>query len=154
MARQVNFILNNQMVKVAVEEKELLVDTLRNQLGLTGTKKSCGTGDCGSCTVLIDGRAVRSCITLTCMVEGKEVLTIEGLARGEELHPIQESFIEEGAVQCGYCTPGMILTTKALLDRNHNPSDDEIKEAFSGNFCRCTGYAKIIKAVKVAATKG
>lgn len=147
----ITFTLNDKTVSVAVDAKEVLVDTLRERFGLTGTKKACGTGDCGACTVLIDGKAVRSCILLTAMVAGKKVLTIEGLGDEEHIHPIQRAFVDVGAVQCGYCTPGMILTAKALLDKNPKPSADEIKEAISGNLCRCTGYTKIVKAIEQAA---
>jgi aerobic-type carbon monoxide dehydrogenase small subunit (CoxS/CutS family) len=147
----ITFTLNDKKVSVAIDAKELLVDTLRESFGLTGTKKACGTGDCGACTVIIDGNAVRSCILLTATVAGKNVLTIEGLGDEEHLHPIQQAFINVGAVQCGYCTPGMILTAKALLDENPKPSADEIKEAISGNLCRCTGYTKIVKAIETAA---
>ena len=148
MAKMIKCILNNKNVELLIDEKELLVDTIRNRLGLTGTKKACGTGDWGSCTVLIEGRAIRSCLTLTCMVEGKDVVTIEGMENEKNLHPIQQAFIDKGAVQCGYCTPGMVLTTKALLDKNPNPDDDQIKTALSANFCRCTGYTKIYEAGK------
>ncbi|MDR3562075.1 MAG: (2Fe-2S)-binding protein [Negativicutes bacterium] len=153
MAYAINFTLNNKPVNMEVETKEILVDTLRERLGLTGTKKACGTGDCGACTVLLNGRAVRSCTLLTAMVDGKEVLTIEGLGNEENVHPIQQAFVDEGAIQCGYCTPGMILATKALLDRIPNPTTEEIKEALSGNLCRCTGYEKIIRAVEISARK-
>jgi carbon-monoxide dehydrogenase small subunit len=147
----ITFTLNDKKVSVAVDAKELLIDTLRESFGLTGTKKACGTGDCGACTVIIDGKAVRSCILLTAMIAGKKVLTIEGLGDEEHIHPIQQSFVDAGAVQCGYCTPGMILTAKALLDENPKPSAEEIKEAISGNLCRCTGYTKIVKAIEKAA---
>ena len=151
MAYAISFTLNGKAVKLEVEAKEILVDTLRERLGLTGTKKSCGTGDCGACTVLLNGRAVRSCTMLTGMVDGKEVLTIEGLGSANKVHPIQQAFVDEGAIQCGYCIPGMILATKALLDKNQNPTTEEIREALSGNLCRCTGYEKIIRAVERAA---
>ena len=151
MAYTISFTLNGKAVKLEVEAKEILVDTLRERLGLTGTKKSCGTGDCGACTVLLNGRAVRSCTMLTAMIDGKEVLTIEGLGGADKVHPIQQAFVDEGAIQCGYCIPGMILATKALLDKNQNPTTDEIREALSGNLCRCTGYEKIIRAVERAA---
>jgi carbon-monoxide dehydrogenase small subunit len=144
----ITFTLNEKTVSVAVDAKEILIDTLRESFGLTGTKKACGTGDCGACTVLIDGKAVRSCILLTPMVAGKKVLTIEGLGDEEHIHPIQQAFVDAGAVQCGYCMPGMILTAKALLDKNPKPSADEIKEAISGNLCRCTGYTKIVRAIE------
>jgi aerobic-type carbon monoxide dehydrogenase small subunit (CoxS/CutS family) len=153
MAYAISFTLNSQPVNIEVDAKEILVDTLRERLGLTGTKKSCGTGDCGACTVLLNGRAVRSCTLLTAMVDGKEVLTIEGLGNEENVHPIQQAFVDEGAIQCGYCTPGMILASKALLDRIPNPTTEEIKEALSGNLCRCTGYEKIIRAVETSARK-
>jgi len=147
----ITFTLNDKTVSVAVDAKEILIDTLRESFGLTGTKKACGTGDCGACTVLIDGKAVRSCILLTAMVANKKVLTIEGLGDEEHIHPIQQAFVDAGAVQCGYCTPGMILTAKALLDENPKPSAEEIKEAISGNLCRCTGYTKIVKAIEQTA---
>lgn len=151
MSVTVNFILNDKQASVTVEAEDILVDTLREKFGLTGTKKACGTGDCGACTVIVNGEAVRSCILLTAMVAGKSVLTIEGLGDANNIHPIQQAFIDEGAVQCGFCTPGMILATKALLDKKAQPTKDEIREALSGNLCRCTGYTKIIKAVQTAA---
>jgi carbon-monoxide dehydrogenase small subunit len=151
MAVGIKFILNDKPIELQVDATEILVDTLRERLGLTGTKKACGTGDCGACTVLVDGDAVRSCILLTASVNGKKVLTIEGLGTVENPHPIQQAFVDAGAVQCGYCTPGMVLTAKALLDKNPNPTSEQIKEAIAGNLCRCTGYTKIIKAVKAAA---
>lgn len=153
MAYAISFTLNSKTVNIEVDAKEILVDTLRERLGLTGTKKSCGTGDCGACTVLLNGRAVRSCTLLTATVDGKEVLTIEGLGNEENVHPIQQAFVDEGAIQCGYCTPGMILATKALLDRIPKPTTEEIKEALSGNLCRCTGYEKIIRAVETSARR-
>lgn len=151
MAVKIGFTLNNKPLELVVEADEILVDTLRQRLGLTGTKKACGTGDCGACTVLVNGEAVRSCILLTASIDGKNVLTIEGVGDAEHIHPIQQAFVDEGAVQCGYCTPGMILATKALLDKNPNPTVEEIKEAISGNLCRCTGYTKIIKAIQTSA---
>ncbi len=151
MAKKIQFILNGNTVEVMVGETELLVDVLRDKFRLTGTKKACGTGDCGACTVLLNKEAVRSCIILAPMVDGKEVLTIEGLGDEKNVHPIQQAFVDAGAVQCGYCTPAMILTAKAVLDINHDPSDEEIKTALSGNLCRCTGYSKIFQAVKNAA---
>ncbi len=147
----ITFTLNDETVSVAIDAKELLIDTLRETFGLTGTKKACGTGDCGACTVIINGKAVRSCILLTATVAGKKVLTIEGLGDEEHLHPIQQAFIEAGAIQCGYCTPGMVLSAKALLDKNPKPTEDDIKDAISGNLCRCTGYTKILKAIETAA---
>lgn len=149
----VNFKLNGKEVCCDVDGKEILVDTLRGHFGLTGTKKACGTGDCGACTVLINDLAVRSCTYLTCMVEGKEVITIEGIGTKDNLHPIQQAFIEVGAVQCGFCTPGMVLATYALLKVNPQPTADDAKVALSGNLCRCTGYEKIIEAVLLAAKR-
>ena len=153
MAVTVRFILNNKPIQVEVEATEILVDTLRNRLGLTGTKKACGTGDCGACTVLINGEAVRSCILLTATAEGKQVITIEGLGDPDHPHAIQKAFSDAGAVQCGYCIPGMVMTSKGLLDKKPNPTLDEIKEALSGNLCRCTGYRKIYEAVQLAAER-
>lgn len=153
MAFTISFTLNNRPVTVAVEAKEILADTLREKFALTGTKKACGTGDCGACTVLVNGEAVRSCILLTATMAGKNVLTIEGLGDAANVHPIQQAFVDEGAVQCGFCTPGMILTAKALLDKKPQPTAEEIREALSGNLCRCTGYTKIIKAVQTAAKR-
>ena len=145
--------INGRERNLAVEATELLVDTLRLRLGLTGTKKACGTGDCGACTVIVDGEAVRSCILLTASMHGKSITTIEGLGDVSHLHPIQQAFIDAGAVQCGYCTPGMILTAKALLDRQPHPTPEQIREANSGNLCRCTGYVKIEAAIRMAAER-
>ena len=150
---QVNFRLNNQAVSCDVDEKEVLVDTIRNYFGLTGTKKACGTGDCGACTVLFDGTAVRSCILLTAMAEGHEITTIEGIGTSDNLHPVQQAFIDAGAVQCGYCIPGMVLAGIALVNVNSNPSEEEIRRALSGNLCRCSGYEKIIQAVQLAVVR-
>ncbi|MBR5741422.1 MAG: (2Fe-2S)-binding protein, partial [Firmicutes bacterium] len=132
----VNFKLNGKNVKCDVDGKTLLVDTIRETFGLTGTKKACGTGDCGACTILLNGKAIRSCTYLTAMVDGKEVTTIEGIEGPDGLHPVQQAFIDAGAVQCGYCIPGMVLTSIALLNENPNPTDDEIRYALSGNLCR------------------
>ena len=145
--------INGRERNLAVEATELLVDTLRLRLGLTGTKKACGTGDCGACTVIVDGEAVRSCILLTASMHGKSITTIEGLGDVSHLHPIQQAFIDAGVVQCGYCTPGMILTAKALLDRQPHPTPEQIREAISGNLCRCTGYVKIEAAIRMAAER-
>ena len=145
--------INGRERNLAGEATELLVDTLRLRLGLTGTKKACGTGDCGACTVIVDGEAVRSCILLTASMHGKSITTIEGLGDVSHLHPIQQAFIDAGAVQCGYCTPGMILTAKALLDRQPHPTPEQIREAISGNLCRCTGYVKIEAAIRMAAER-
>jgi len=128
-----------------------LLDVLRYELRLTGTKEGCGTGSCGSCTVILDGKAVNSCLIFAAEVEGKEITTIEGLAQPGKLHPLQQAFIDEGAVQCGFCTPGMILAAKAFLDSNPHPDERQIREAIAGNLCRCTGYDKIVRAIKSAA---
>ncbi len=146
-----NFIVNGRAYVTLIGNNTTLVEVLRDQLHLTGTKFSCGVGECGACTVLVDGKPVLSCSTLAITVEEKPILTIEGLAEGNRLHPIQQAFIDCGALQCGYCTPGMILTAKALLDENINPTREEIKKALAGNLCRCTGYVKIVDAVLTAA---
>lgn len=150
----VKFKLNGKNVTCDVDAKEVLVDTIRKRFRLTGTKKACGTGDCGACTVLLNDKAIRSCTFLTCMADGKEVTTIEGLESADgTLHPMQRAFMEAGAVQCGHCIPGMVLTGVALLKENPNPTLEEVKLAFSGNLCRCTGYKKINEAVLLAAEK-
>jgi carbon-monoxide dehydrogenase small subunit len=146
-----NFIVNGNEYEVIIEPHMLLIDVLRDEMGLTGTKYACGAGDCGSCTVLIDGKPSFSCLTLAVTAKGKNILTIEGMADGIALHPIQQAFVEKGAVQCGFCTPGMVLSTKALLDENSEPTRDDVKTALAGNLCRCTGYVKIVDAVEVAA---
>jgi len=146
--------INGEIYTVAVKPNETLLDVLRDKIGLTGTKKGCDTGQCGACTVLLDGRPVPSCLMLAMDAKNRDILTIEGVARDGVLDPLQEAFVNEGAVQCGYCTPGMILSAKALLDRNPKPSEQEIKEAISGNLCRCTGYVKIIQAISAAAEGG
>jgi carbon-monoxide dehydrogenase small subunit len=145
--------VNGRTYEVAVSSKRTLAEFLREDLGLTGVKVGCGEGECGACTVLLDGQPVASCIVLALEVQGREVTTIEGLADGPELHPLQRAFAEQGAIQCGFCTPGMILSSKALLDRNPHPTEKEIREALSGNLCRCTGYQKIVEAVKQAASE-
>ncbi len=154
MKQLIKLKVNGDEYEIAIAPWKTLNEVLRKELNLTGTKLGCGTGDCGACTVLVDGKAVNSCLTLAVEVQGKEITTIEGLAESEDkLHPIQESFIEKGAVQCGFCTPGMIMTTKYFLENNPNPTDEEIKKALDGNLCRCTGYVKIIDAIKDAAKK-
>ena len=145
--------LNGRDVAVEIEPSALLVDVLRDQLGLTGTKVGCSNGECGACTVLLDGEAVVSCLLPAMKANGRSVVTVEGLGMEGELHALQQAFIEEGAVQCGYCIPGMLMSAKALLDKHPNPSEEEIKRAISGNLCRCTGYVKIIKAIKAAARR-
>ncbi|MEM3112297.1 MAG: (2Fe-2S)-binding protein [Candidatus Anstonellales archaeon] len=150
MKQIIQLNVNGHFYDVMVSPRDLLIDVLRKQLGLIGTKKGCGHGDCGSCTILIDGKPILSCLTLAVSCQGKKIVTIEGLEEKGELHPIQKAFVEFGAVQCGFCTPGMILSAKALLDQNPNPSREEIKRGLSGNLCRCTGYIKIIDAVEAA----
>ena len=149
MKKQVlSFTVNGDPVDVMVAPNTTLLEVLRDQLGLYGVKEGCSEGVCGACTVLMEGLPIRSCITLALEAEGASVTTIEGIAEDGRLHPVQEAFVENGSVQCGFCTPGMILSTKALLDRNSEPTEDEIKDALAGNFCRCTGYSKILKAVQ------
>jgi len=139
--------VNRHEYEITAEPWRTLLDVLRDELGLTGTKEGCGTGSCGSCTVLMEGKAVNSCLVYIAEAEGKEITTIEGLARQGELHPLQQAFMDLGAVQCGFCTPGMILTAKALLDSNPRPTETQIREAIAGNLCRCTGYDKIVRAI-------
>ena len=139
--------VNGQDYEIAVEPGRTLLDVLRYELRLTGTKEGCGTGSCGSCTVLLDGEAVNSCLVFAVEVEGKEITTIEGLSQRGKLHPLQQAFIDEGAVQCGFCTPGVILAAKAFLDSNPHPTELEIRRAIAGNLCRCTGYEKIVRAI-------
>jgi carbon-monoxide dehydrogenase small subunit len=146
-----NFKINGRPYEVLITPNMTLSELLREQLDLTGTKLSCGVGECGSCTVLIDGKPMLSCSTLAIAVRDKDILTIEGLSKGTQLHPLQQAFINSGAIQCGFCTPGMIMTAKALLDENPNPTRQQVKEGLGGNLCRCTGYVKIIDAVMAAA---
>lgn len=139
--------VNNKDYKLEVDGSMRLLDLLREVLELTGTKEGCGEGECGACTVIMNGEIVDSCLVLAFQCEGKFITTIEGLEIDGKLHPVQQAFIEKGAVQCGYCIPGMVLSTKALLDKNENPSEDDIREGLSGNLCRCTGYNKMVEAV-------
>jgi len=148
MAKLIHLTINDKEYDVAVEPNELLVDVLRYRLGLTGPKKGCGMGDCGSCTVIMDGDAVNSCLVLGVQAHQRKITTIEGLETDGELHPVQKAFIEHGAIQCGFCSSGMILSAKNLLDKNPKPTELEIRSALSGNLCRCTGYQKIVEAVK------
>jgi carbon-monoxide dehydrogenase small subunit len=149
----VSFKLNGRLQEIEVEPHELLLDVVRDRLGLTGAKRSCDVEVCGACTVLVDGRPLSACTTLAFEVRGRSVLTIEGLAENGKLHPLQEAFIEHGGFQCGFCTPGMILAAKALLDEIPNPTIEELKHFMHGNLCRCTGYKKIIESIMAAAKK-
>jgi len=154
MARQtIRIKVNGEPYELAVEPHWTLLETVREQLALTGSKEGCGTGDCGACSMIVDGKLITSCLMLAPEADGSEVLTIEGLARNGELHPVQQSFIEAGGVQCGFCTPGMIMATKALLDRNSRPTLEDVRLGLAGNLCRCTGYAKIYEAVLAAAER-
>jgi len=151
MGRHIQFKVNDDSVSLEVEPHWTLLRLIRDELGLIGTKEGCGEGDCGACTVIVNAKAVNSCLMLAVDMDGKTITTIEGLARGDKLHPLQKAFIEKGAVQCGFCTPGIILVAKALLDQNPNPSEEEIRFAIAGNLCRCTGYAKIVNAIQAVA---
>ena len=153
MKQLMRFNVNGIIYEEEMDHRRTLLEVLRENLGLLGTHKGCDEGQCGACTVLIDGKAVNSCLVLAASVQGKKITTIEGLAAGEKLHPIQEAFVETGAIQCGFCTPGMIMVTKAFLDKNSNPTKEEAKKAISGNLCRCTGYFQIIDAIMEAAEK-
>ena len=154
MKHEVSFVLNGVEIRISIDDHLRLIDLLRDKLGMTGTKEGCGEGECGACTVMVDGRAVNSCLYPALEVDGKEVVTIEGLQDAEnKLSAIQMAFVDSGAIQCGFCTPGMIISAKALLDANPDPSEDEIRDSFQGNLCRCTGYVQIIDAVKQAAQK-
>ena len=153
MKREVRMKVNGEEVMGWVEPRRTLLDFLRYDLNLTGSKKGCDLGNCGACTVLMDGKPINSCLVLAVEAEGREILTIEGLSEGTTLHPIQEAFIQHGAVQCGYCTPGMILSTKALLDENSHPTEGEVRIAIAGNLCRCTGYKRIVEAI-LAVSRG
>jgi len=148
MMHNITVKINDEEYKVSVESKESVLDMLRDKLGLTGTKKGCGKGDCGACTVLLNGKAVNSCLVLAVEADGQEITTIEGVSKDSELTLLQENFLKYGAVQCGNCSPGMIMSAKALISENSKPNEEEIKEAISGNLCRCTGYTKIVEAIK------
>jgi carbon-monoxide dehydrogenase small subunit len=154
MARkvQVQTTLNGEEVEFLCEPRQSLLEVLRDELGFTGTKEGCLTGDCGACSVLINGRAADSCLVLGVEAEGQEITTVEGLAEGDKLHPLQQKFLEHASLQCGICTPGFLVTAKALLDRNPNPTEHEVRYALAGNLCRCTGYDKIVRAVLDAAS--
>ena len=142
------FILNGKEVVAETKPSIRLLDLLRDKFNLTGTKEGCGVGECGACTVLMNGKAINSCLILAAQIEGCEIVTIEGIANGTELHPIQKNFLKHGSIQCGFCTPGMVLSAYALLEENPDPTEEEIKDAIAGNLCRCTGYKQIIEAVK------
>ena len=151
MKQLIKLKVNGEICEFAVEPRRTLLEVLRDNLGLTGTKEGCDTGECGACTVLMEGSPVLSCLILAVESQGKEILTIEGLAKEGHLHPLQQSFIDHGAIQCGFCTPGMILTAKAFLDESSHPGKEELKRAIGGNLCRCTGYVKIIEAILAVA---
>ena len=148
---QIGLTVNGTLYELGVQPWETLLEVIRDKLGLTGTKEGCGLGECGACTVIMDGKTVNSCLVLAVEADGKQITTIEGLADGDKLHPIQEAFITVGGLQCGFCTPGMIMSAKALLDENPHPSEDEIRRGIAGNLCRCTGYTKIIESITSAA---
>ncbi len=150
---QIKLSINGQKKNVEINPGDTLLKAIR-RLGLTGTKEGCGEGECGACTVLLDGLPINSCLYLAFNAQGKDILTIEGLKGKNGLHPVQKAFVEEGAIQCGYCTPGMVLISKALIDRNPHPTEEEIRNSLSGNLCRCTGYVKIVNAVKRVAEGG
>lgn len=151
---KIKLTVNGEQYEINTKyEKETLLFVLRNVLRLTGTKRGCGTNDCGACRVIMNGKPVNSCVVPMKKASGSEVITIEGISKGNDLHPIQEAYVEAGAVQCGFCTPGMVMSTKALLDENPNADEEEIREALAGNICRCTGYEKIVDAVKLAQDK-
>lgn len=145
--------INDEDIEFLCQPHQTLMEVLRDELDRTGTKEGCSTGDCGACTVMLDGRAVCSCLVLAVEAEGSEITTVEGLARGDQLHPLQRKFLEEAALQCGICTPGFLVAAKALLDRNPNPSEREVRYHLAGNLCRCTGYDKIVRAVLEAAAE-
>lgn len=153
MKRAVTLRINGERYDVLIEPATTLLEAVRNEAGLTGAKEGCGTGDCGACSMIVDGRLVTSCLMLALEAEGADITTIEGLARDGMLHPLQQAFIDRGAVQCGYCIPGMIMAGKALLDSNPSPSERDIRDALAGNLCRCTGYVKIVEAIAAAAER-
>jgi carbon-monoxide dehydrogenase small subunit len=150
MQKQIALQVNGRVHRLEIEPTDLLVDVLRDRLGLIGTKKGCGTGDCGACTVTLDGRPVTSCLVLAVAAEGRAIHTVEGMATNGQLHVLQQAFIDEGAVQCGYCTPGLLVMAEVLLRENPRPTELEIRQAIAGNLCRCTGYSKIIAAIQAA----
>lgn len=155
MRQLIQLRVNGELHEVMVAPWKTLLQVIRNDIGLTGAKEACGTGECGACTVVVNGKPVNSCLVLAVEAQGKDILTIEGLALGDKLHPLQDAFIKHGAIQCGFCTPGALLSAKALLDDNPQPTEEEVRDAISGNLCRCTGYNKIVEAILgVAQSKG
>ncbi len=153
MKKKIKLTVNNELYELEVENRRTLLEVIREDLQLLGTKKMCDMGECGSCTVLMDGMAMNSCLVLAVEADGKKIETIEGVAQGGELHPIQKEFVAKGGVQCGYCSPGMIMTTKAFLEKNPNPREEEARTAIAGNFCRCTGYVSIVESILSAADR-
>ncbi len=151
--KSIRLRVNKKDFRLKVKPSATLLNVLREDLGLTGTKEGCGVGECGACTIIMDNMTVNACLILAVEADGKEITTIEGLSEGEKLHPIQEAFLEIGGLQCGFCTPGMVLSTKVLLDRYKDPSEEQIRKGLEGNFCRCTGYTKIFESVREAAQK-
>ena len=149
--RQIRLIVNGKSYKISIPPWRTLLEVIREDLKLTGTKEGCGLGECGACTVIMDGRTVNSCLVLAAEADGEQITTIEGLTDGDKLHPNQQAFVDHGGLQCGFCTPGMIMSAKALLDENPTPTEDEIKRGIAGNLCRCTGYTKIIESIKAVA---
>ncbi len=153
MKQLIELRVNGEIYEIAVQPWRTLLEVLREDIGLTGAKRGCDEGDCGACTVILDGKPVASCLVLAIEAQGKDILTIEGLAENGQLHPLQSVFVEHGAIQCGFCSPGMILSAKALLDKNPKPTEEEVRRGISGNLCRCTGYAKIVEAILAASEK-
>jgi carbon-monoxide dehydrogenase small subunit len=149
--RQITLIVNGKSYALSIQPWRTLLEVIREDLKLTGTKEGCGLGECGACTVLLDGRTVNSCLVLATEADGKQITTIEGLADGDKLHSIQQAFVDHGGLQCGFCTPGMIMSAKALLEETPSPTEEEIRRGIAGNFCRCTGYTKIIESIAAAA---
>ncbi|MCF8062231.1 MAG: (2Fe-2S)-binding protein [Deltaproteobacteria bacterium] len=149
--KRIQCTVNGEPVKISVPPWRTLLEMIREDLTLTGTKEACGQGECGACTVIMGGRSVNSCLVPAVEADGQEILTVEGVGRGESLHPLQEAFVEKAGMQCGFCTPGMIMSAKFLLDNNPRPDDSEIREGIAGNFCRCTGYTKIVESITAAA---
>jgi carbon-monoxide dehydrogenase small subunit len=152
MKKNITLSVNGNLYALEVDAKDLLLDVIREKIGLTGTKEGCGTGECGACTVLLDGEAVNSCLCLAIAMEGKEIVTVEGLGDPSNLHPLQQAFIDNGAVQCGFCTPGLLISAEALLRKNPDPTEQEIRKGIAGNLCRCTGYLKIVQSIEQAAS--